>query len=110
MAVGKGSMERASKAVAAPKTEPAKVEEVKIEAPKAETVKEKAPKTEVKKTTPKKKAVKKPAAVKDTAVIAATNEQVMEKIVYQSSSQMLDRDAKPNESFYVGDDMPIYFF
>ena len=104
MAVGKGSMERASKAVAAPKADSAK-----MEAPKAEAVKE-ATKTEVKKTAPKKTATKKPAAVKDAAVIAATNEQVMEKIVYQSSSQMLDRDAEPNESFYVGDDMPVYFY
>lgn len=91
MAVGKGSMERASKAVAAPKAEPEKA-------------------AEAKKAAPKKSAPKKSAAVKDTAVIASTNEQVMEKIVYQSSSQMLERDAEPNESFYLGDDMPVYFF
>lgn len=105
MAVGKGSMERASKAVAAPKAEAPKT----VEAPKAETTKA-AAKPEAKKAAPKKTTAKKPAAVKDTAVIAATSKQVMDKIVYQSSSQLLERDAKPNESFYVGDDMPIYFY
>ena len=103
MAVGKGSMERASKAVAKPA-------EVKAAEPvKAETKAEvKAPAA---KPAPAKKPVaKKASPVKKTAVVTGTNEQVMNKIVYQSSSQLLERAAEPNESFYVGDDMPIYYF
>lgn len=92
MAVGKGSMARASKAVAKPEI---KVEE-KVDG-------------EVKKAPAKKAPVKKAKAPKQ-AVIASTSEQVMDTIVYQKSSQILDRDANPNESFYVGDAMPIYFF
>ncbi|MCR5054997.1 MAG: hypothetical protein K6A69_09165 [Lachnospiraceae bacterium] len=59
-----------------------------------------------------KKAVKKAAEsapVKETAVIAAPSEEVMKKVVYQESSQVLKRDAKPGETFGVGDSMPIYF-
>lgn len=103
MAVGKGSMERASKAVAKP-AEAAKAPEAEV---KTEV------KTEVKKTEVKAAPAKKPAAkapVKKTAVITGTSKQVMDKIVYQPSSQLLERDAEPNESFYIGDDMPIYYF
>ncbi len=76
MAVGRGSMERASKAAA-----------------------------------------KKPAAPKKTtkaapkeSVIAAASPEVMGEIVYQSSSQILERAAEPNEQFALGDAMPIYYF
>jgi len=96
MAVGKGSMERASKAV---KKAPAK------EAPVKETAVKETP---VKATPAKKSPAKKAPAKK--AVVANTSEQVMEQIVYQKSSQMLERDAQPNESFYIGDAMPIYYF
>ena len=94
MAVGKGSMERASKAAAKPA-------EVKAAEPvKAETKAEPA----------KKSAAKKEAPVKKAAVVTGTDKQVMDKIVYQPSSQLLERAAEPNESFYIGDDMPIYYF
>lgn len=104
MAVGKGSMARASKAAVAKAEAPAvnkeKVEPVKkVAAP--------AKKVEKKVAAPKKPVAKK-SAVKET-VIAATSEQVMKQISYQQSSQVLTRDAKPNESFFVGDAMPIYF-
>lgn len=50
---------------------------------------------------------KNPAAA---GTIAAPAEEVMEKIVYQTSSGMLERDAKPNELFGLGDAMPVYYF
>ncbi|MBO5551942.1 MAG: hypothetical protein J5966_08285 [Lachnospiraceae bacterium] len=43
------------------------------------------------------------------SVIASPGEEVMQKIVYQPSSQILTREADPSESFGVGDDMPIYY-
>lgn len=88
MAVGKGSMERAAKAA------------------------EKA-------TTPAKKPVKKEtASAKKTAAktvtaaqtIAAPAEEVLQQIVYQTSSGILERAALPNESFGLGDAMPVYYF
>ena len=57
-------------------------------------------------------AVKTPAKVSAKAadsVIAAPDDEVMQKIVYQPSSQILTRQADPNEAFGVGDDMPIYY-
>lgn len=120
MAVGKGSMARAAAKVT---TKDAPKAVVKKSAPKSEEVK-----TEVKKTaTPVKEApvkkaapAKKPAATKKAApvknapvkksVIAGTDKQVMDVIVYEANKQMLDRDAKPNERFEIGDDMPVYFF
>ena len=43
------------------------------------------------------------------AVITAPEGEVMKTIVYQPSAQILTREAGPNESFGVGDDMPIYY-
>lgn len=43
------------------------------------------------------------------SVIAAPDEAVMQKIVYQPSAQILTREVGPNESFGVGDSMPIYY-
>ncbi len=57
-------------------------------------------------------AEKKTAAKKETpaaSVIAAPDEEVMQQIVYQPSAQILTRAAEPNESFGVGDDMPVYY-
>ena len=76
MAVGKGSMERASKALA--KKAPAKAAATK----KAETTE---------------------------AVIAAPSPEVVGAIVYQKSSQVLERAAEPNERFGLGDAMPVYY-
>ena len=45
----------------------------------------------------------------EKTVIAAPDEKLMEKIVYQPSSQILTRDTETNESFGIGDDMPIYY-
>lgn len=84
MAVGKGSVERAAKAKAAEKNPGTTAKTVKA-AKTAETV----------------------AASK---TIAAPDEKVLQQIVYQSSSGMLERDAEPNEKFGLGDAMPVYYF
>lgn len=130
MAVGKGSMVRASKAAANKTTEVksaviANVDEktveaaveVKEEAPKAETKKAAPKKTTVKKETVKKGATKKAAPKTETetqveasAVVEATSEQVMKQIVYQKSAQVLDREPEANETFGIGEAMPIYLF
>lgn len=65
--------------------------------------------TTVKKAAPAKKAAKSKAAVAAETIAAPTKE-VMEKIVYQTSSGMLERDAEPNERFGLGDAMPVYYF
>ena len=104
MAVGKGSMARASKAAAAKKVdvkatvvekvEEAVVAEVKEEAPKAKaTVKKAAPKKTTKKAAPKKE-----ETVAASAVVEATSEQV------------LNRKPEVNETCGIGEEMPIYLF
>lgn len=85
MAVGKGSMARASKA--ADNTSVSK---------------------ETKRTTAKTAA--KTKAVTASKVISGTSKEVMQMIEYQKSDQVLDREPEENETFGVGDAMPIYFF
>lgn len=85
MAVGKGSMARASKA--ADNTSVSK---------------------ETKRTTAKTTA--KTKAVTASKVISGTSKEVMQMIEYQKSDQVLDREPEENETFSVGDAMPIYFF
>ncbi|MCI7169539.1 hypothetical protein MSB04_03815 [bacterium] len=85
MAVGKGSMDRASKA--ADNTSVSK---------------------ETKRTTAKTTA--KTKAVTASKVISGTSKEVMQMIEYQKSDQVLDREPEENETFGVGDAMPIYFF
>lgn len=85
MAVGKGSMARASKA--ADNTSVSK---------------------ETKRTTSKTTA--KTKAVTASKVISGTSKEVMQMIEYQKSDQVLDREPEENETFGVGDAMPIYFF
>ena len=85
MAVGKGSMARASKA--ADNTSVSK---------------------ETKRTTPNTTA--KTKAVTASKVISGTSKEVMQMIEYQKSDQVLDREPEENETFGVGDAMPIYFF
>ncbi len=85
MAVGKGSMARASKA--ADNTSVSK---------------------ETKRTTAKTTA--KTKAVTASKVISGTSKEVMQMIEYQRSDQVLDREPEENETFGVGDAMPIYFF
>ena len=84
-AVGKGSMARASKA--ADNTSVSK---------------------ETKRTTAKTTA--KTKAVTASKVISGTSKEVMQMIEYQKSDQVLDREPEENETFGVGDAMPIYFF
>ena len=84
MAVGKGSMARASKA--ADNTSVSK---------------------ESKRTTAKTPA--KTKAVTASKVISGTSKEVMQMIEYQKSDQVLDREPEENETFGVGDAMPIYF-
>ena len=125
MAVGKGSMARASKAAAGKKADTkatvvANADEKVVEAV-AVDVKEDASKAETKKAAPKKAAAKKTttkkvtpkkeeASVAAAAVVEATSEQVMKEIVYQKSSQVLDREPEVNETFGIGEAMPIYLF
>ena len=85
MAVGKGSMARASKAA-------------------ANTSVSKETKRTTAKTTAKTK------AVTASKVISGTSKEVMQMIEYQKSDQVLDREPEENETFGVGDAMPIYFF
>lgn len=85
MAVGKGSMARASKA--ADNTSVSK---------------------ETKRTTAKTTA--KTKAITASKVISGTSKEVMQMIEYQKSDQVLDREPEENETFGVGDAMPIYFF
>ena len=85
MAVGKGSMARASKA--ADNTSVSK---------------------ETKRTTAKTTA--KTKAVTASKVISGTSKEVMQMIEYQKSDQVLDREPEENVTFGVGDAMPIYFF
>lgn len=42
-------------------------------------------------------------------VVEKPSEAVMAQIVYQTSAGVLARDAGPNESFGVGDAMPVYY-
>lgn len=109
MAVGKGSMARASKAAAASKVVNS-ADAKEVAATQGAVPKTRAKKTAVKSAT--KKNVKSTAKTNRVSarVIDTTSEQVMSKIVYQESSQMLNRDAKPGEIFAVGDAMPVYYF
>ena len=119
MAVGKGSMARASKAAVVANVDEKVVEAVvtgdvvkeKV-AETSTTEKKTAPKkASAKKTTTKKAAPKKEeAAVAVSAVVEATSEQVMKEIVYQKSTQVLDREPEMNETFGIGEAMPIYLF
>ena len=125
MAVGKGSMARASKAAAGKKADTkatvvANADEKVVEAV-AVDVKEDASKAETKKAVPKKPAAKKTTTKKATpkkeetpvaaaTVVEATSKQVMKEIVYQKSSQVLDREPEVNETFGIGEAMPIYLF
>ena len=123
MAVGKGSMARASKAAdntsvskeikETAVTEPVKADHVVTEEPvkkaaatgtKCTATKKAAAKTTTAKTTAKTK------AVTASKVISGTSKEVMHMIEYQKSNQVLDREPEENETFGVGDAMPIYFF
>ena len=131
MAVGKGSMARASKAAAGKNKEvkaavianaDEKVAEVVAVDTKEEVAKEEPKKTAPKKTVAKKTTTKKATSKKAvseekqevtvaaSSVVAATSEQVMNQIVYQKSAQVLDREPEANETFGIGEAMPIYLF
>jgi hypothetical protein len=73
---------------------------------KAATTTKSQPKVAATKPQPKAPEVK---PVETASVIAAPSEDVLKKVVYQKSAQVLDRDAKPGETFGLGDSMPIYF-
>ena len=121
MAVGKGSMARASKAADNTSvSKETKTEEpvVKADQSAAEEPAKKAAATATKRTATKKTAAKttatkttaKTKAVTASKVISGTSEEVMHMIEYQKSNQVLDREPEENETFGVGDAMPIYFF
>ena len=118
MAVGKGSMARASKAAATKKGDvnaavvanpdekviEAVAVEVKEEEPKVEAKKAAPKKTTAKKTTTKKATSKKEETVAASAVVEATSEQVMKQIADQKS------EVKGNEFCLIGEEMPVYLF
>ncbi len=123
MAVGKGSMARASKAadntsVSKETKETAVTEPVKADHVVTEEPVKKAAATGTKRTATKKTAAKtttakttaKTKAVTASKVISGTSKDVMHMIEYQKSNQVLDREPEENETFGVGDAMPIYFF
>ena len=124
MAVGKGSMARASKAAdntSVPKetketvvTEQAKPGRAVVEEPvkkaAATGTKRTATKKAAAKTTTAKTTTVKTKAVTASKVISGTSKEVMHMIEYQKSDQVLDREPEENETFGVGDAMPIYFF
>ncbi len=123
MAVGKGSMARASKAadntsVSKEIKETAVTEPVKADHAVTEEPVKKAAATGTKRTATKKAAAKtttakttaKTKAVTASKVISGTSKDVMHMIEYQKSNQVLDREPEENETFGVGDAMPIYFF
>ena len=124
MAVGKGSMARASKAAAAKSNERKEDTVLNVEAQKAginekngqdegtqkPVLAAKASKKATKKSTVKKAEMMEETKVTTGSVIEATSEQVLKQIVYQKSSQVLDREAEKNETFGVGEAMPIYFY
>ena len=92
MAVGKGSMERASKAA-----KPADRNTVsKAVKPADKNATSKAAKSVAKKATAPK--------------TVAAKKKIEGHVEYQKCSQMLERAAEPNEKFYIGDAMPIYYF
>ena len=97
MAVGKGSMERAAKAAEAKKASAPKKTESKASVKKEASAAKTAGKAETK-------------AVAAAEVIAAPSEEVLQQIIYQKSSGMLEREAAPNERFGLGDEMPVYYF
>lgn len=86
MAVGKGSMARAAKTAGTAK------------------------KTSASTKKPAGKTVAAAEAIAAAETIAAPTEAVMQQVVYQTSSGMLERDANPNEIFGLGDAMPVYYF
>lgn len=87
MAVGRGSMERAAKAVV-----------------------EKKPAEQKKTTTEKKPAEQKKTVTEKRSVNQLAVKEQDDIITYQKSAGMLDRAAEPNERFGVGDAMPFYYF
>lgn len=89
MAVGKESMERAAKAAPAKKTAGGASDQ---------------------KTTGRAAKVKTAKPVAAAKTVAAPGKEVLNQIVYQTSSGMLSRDAEPNERFGLGDAMPVYYF
>ena len=86
MAVGKGSMERAAKTAGTAK------------------------KTSISTKKTSGKTVAATETVAAAEMIAVPTEAVMQQVVYQTSSGMLERDANPNEIFGLGDAMPVYYF
>ena len=82
MAVGKGSMDRASKAAA-----PA--------AAKSTTVRKAAPKKTTETT---------------NTVIGEVSQEILEVLESQASDQILDREPGENETFGIGDAMPVYYY
>ncbi len=130
MAVGKGSMKRAAKAAGAKATEAKAPEETTAgtKTAEAKTPKEKpagAKKASASEKEENKAPAKKAAsaakgssaktdvkaeAVAAAEVIAAPSEEVLQRIVYQKSNGMLEREPGSNEIFGLGDEMPVYYF
>ncbi|MBR5577441.1 MAG: hypothetical protein IKW28_00430 [Lachnospiraceae bacterium] len=116
MAVGKGSMDRASRAVK--KAEP-KMEEEKKTVKKTAVKEETEEKKTVKKSSSKKVSAKKDtSAIKETAkdkeevkatVIASTDQQVLDLVVKTQEEKEEKKTGATNTICGIGDDMPVYF-
>lgn len=135
-AVAANPSEAAAKMTAAEQTAPVRLSETAVKAapekavPAARTEPEVRPIPAVKKPEPKAPKSQKPAAEKAAIKAPGAPEALKtdeasrgseahitpavlkkeEEIVYQKSSGMLTRAAKPNERFGLGDAMPVYYF
>lgn len=93
---------------AAAKPAPAKAAEEnapEVKAPETKPVEQETSETKVPETNASETAA--PAA--RSSVIAAPDKAVAGTIVYSPASQILTREAAPNESFAIGDSMPVYY-
>lgn len=107
MAVGKGSMDRASRAVK-------KAEPTAAEGKSSEEKKTTAKKTADKKSSPKKISSKKDTTAKDkeevkTTVIAATDQQVLDLVTKIQEEKEEKKTGVSNTICGIGEEMPVYF-
>ena len=93
---------------AAEKAAPAKAAEEKAPEVKARETKAAVQETPETKTV-KHEASETSAPAARSSVIAAPDKAVAGTIVYSPASQILTREAAPNESFAIGDSMPVYY-
>lgn len=98
MAIGKESLNRAASVAGVKKVTSTAAKSINNNDLEKKATEKKA---SARKTTAKKAAVKK--------VELSPVKELMDEIVYQESSQVLNRDAEMNETFGIGDSIPIYY-